>query len=253
MDFELNLEKFSGPISKLLELIDDRKIEITEISLSAVVDDFLVYVRGLERVEMPLLADFIVVASRLILLKSKALLPNLELSEEEEEDIKDLERRLLAYRELKPAIRNISQIWKGGRIEFSRSYFLQGGLFDLRQDLRGEIFSPGNNLSGKLLFESMNRLLKSFSSLDIEKEIIRDKVISLEEKVEEIMAKLEKAGEHNFRDLTQTKDRAEAIIIFLAILHLAREQLVHLEQNGFFSDIIIRKKTRERNGNKVEI
>ena len=90
MNYEFKTEQFSGPIEKLLELIEEKKMEITELNLADVTADFLKYLEKLESVESRLLADFIVVASKLLLIKSKAILPGLPITEEEEKDIKDL-------------------------------------------------------------------------------------------------------------------------------------------------------------------
>ena len=90
MRYEVKQDKFSGPLEKLLELIEAKELEITLINLAQVTGDFLEYLKALdEKSKHPsVLADFIVVASRLLLIKSKAILPSLALTEEEETDIK---------------------------------------------------------------------------------------------------------------------------------------------------------------------
>jgi segregation and condensation protein A len=139
MNYELKLEQYSGPLEKLLELIEERKLEVTEISLGQVTEDFLRHLNDLKaktgalqegdpvehsvRAHLRLLVDFIIVASRLILIKSKSLLPGLELSGEEEADIKDLERRLFIYKELKPAMRLIASLWKSPHGSFHALIF----------------------------------------------------------------------------------------------------------------------------------
>src|SRR5262245_8487868 len=94
MDYALRLQQYEGPLEKLLELIEERKLDVNEISLAEVTDDFLKYLEQLPAVAPALLADFLTIGSRLVLIKSKSLLPELPLSAEEESDIKDLERRL---------------------------------------------------------------------------------------------------------------------------------------------------------------
>ena len=102
MLYELKLETYQGPLDKLLELVEGKKLEITKISLADVTADFLNFLKKLESegANHSLIADFLVVASKLILIKSKVLLPALTLSEEEESDIHDLEARLKIYAEL---------------------------------------------------------------------------------------------------------------------------------------------------------
>src|SRR3989344_8157637 len=100
--FEVKSEAFNGPMAKLLELIEEKQLEITRVNLATVTADFIKYIESLGEAVMPdILSDFIVVASRLLLIKSKVLLPNLELTQDEEGDILDLEHRLRIYREYK--------------------------------------------------------------------------------------------------------------------------------------------------------
>lgn len=250
-NYELKTEQFSGPIEKLLELIEDRKLEITEISLSAVTEDFLSYMKkvaGSDSAERPspmalrLLADFIAVASRLIFLKSKSLLPGEETNEDEESELKDLEYRLRLYSELKPAVRALALAWKSGKPQYSRPYFMTHQFSSLEGSGEGAAFYPGGNVSLGSLAEAFNILVSAFKDVEVDTQTIREKVVSLEEKVKEIIARLSETASSSLKSLSVSKTRSEIIVIFLAILHLAREQLVHLEQEGNFSDIMVRKK-----------
>ena len=257
--YELKLEKFSGPLEKLLELIEERKLDIAEVSLARVTDDFLKYLKTLTgagpaqtgvgkstadagassrgvRVDLRLVADFIAVASRLILIKSKFLLPDLALTGEEEESIRDLERRLKIYQEFKPALKIIEKLWRGKSREFARPYFLSAG------HLAGvAVFYPGENLEINILVEAIEKLFESFKGMELETQTIREKIITIEEKIGEIIGRLKIESESSFGNLSGEKSRSEIIVLFLAILYLAREQLIFLEQTGRFSDIIIRK------------
>lgn len=243
--YELRLENFTGPLDKLLELIEERKLEISQVSLAAVTEDFLKYISGLQKVDFPLLADFISVASRLVLLKSKSLLPGLELSEEDEEGIKDLENRLKLYNELKPATKILAKIWKEKNWEISRAYFLEGTLgkaSNANYFAAYDFFYPGEGLNIDLLQKAMGRVAESMEGVKVEKETIKERVVSLEDKIKEVIGWIQEKVSDSFSNLSNAKTKSEVIVIFLAILHLAREQLVHLEQNDYFSDIIIKKR-----------
>lgn len=226
-------------MEKLLELIEERKMEIGEISLAQVTDDFLKYLKTLadQEVGMRLMADFIAVASRLILIKSKFLLPDLSLTGEEEESIKDLKRRLKIYQEFRPALRIIEKLWGGKNKEFSRAYFLSSG-----NTGGAAVFYPGESLEIKALVEAITKLFESFRGLELETQTIKEKIISIEEKIEEIIRRLNEQTSSSLKDLSKEKSRSEIIAIFLAMLHLAREQLIFLEQSSHFSDIIIKSK-----------
>lgn len=248
--YELKLENYSGPLQKLLELIEERKLEISEISLAQVTDDFLRYLEKIGKVEgasgpdtavaaeenIRLLADFVVIASRLIFIKSKALLPDLPWSDEEEEKIKDLKDRLHLYRELKPAMRHISRLWQQRREEFSRPYFMNTAHWT-----GAKVFFPGK-VSADSLAQAMYKMWQNLSGFIEESQVIREKIVTLEEAVKEVVKHLAELREVSFAKLSEAKSRAETIVTFLAILHLAWEQLIFIEQEGHFSDIMVRKK-----------
>lgn len=242
--YELKLEQFSGPLGKLLELIEAQKLEVTEISLAQVTDDFLKYLKTLEEVHASVIADFIVIASRLIFLKSKVLIPNLVLTEEEESEIKDLERRLKLYQEFKPALKYVSDLWNKNGREFSRPYFLNLG--DAISIDHKSIFYPGNSLSQATLQGSLQKIFETIKNLELESQTIKEKIVTIEEKMQEIVKRLELSGGMSFKTLAEKMPVSEIIAIFLAILHLAREQRILIEQEGNFSDIMI-SKSEERN------
>ncbi|MBI4087498.1 MAG: segregation/condensation protein A [Candidatus Liptonbacteria bacterium] len=240
--YELKLEKFSGPLEKLLELIEEKKLQIAEISLAQVTDDFLKYFKALTDLErdLHLVADFISIASKLILIKSKFLLPDLTLTPDEEQGIKDLEKRLKMYQELKPVLKILEKLWQGAEREFGREYFLSKGYVS-----GGDahfVFYPGKGLYTQALFEAAKKLFDALRVEELETKTIKEKIISIEEKIGEVIKRIENELEMNFSNLSSKKSRSEIVVIFLAILHLAREQLIYLEQSEHFSDIIVRKK-----------
>ena len=96
-EYQVKTHIFEGPLDTLLSLIEKRKLFINDISLSKVADDYIAYIKSLENFPIADSAHFILIASTLVLIKSKSLLPNLTLSEEEEHSIEDLEARLREY------------------------------------------------------------------------------------------------------------------------------------------------------------
>jgi len=175
---EINQEKFNGPLDVLLSLIEERKMEITDISLANVTDAFLKYVGDLKQTAPEVLADFLVIAARLILIKSKSLLPTLELSNEEEKDINELKERLEIYRLFKEASQNIKEQYQ------KNSTFSKEFLFN-----QTPIFYPPENFNYNLLYESFKKIWEEFNNLDetsIEK---IKKVIKIEEQIKYLLKK----------------------------------------------------------------
>lgn len=261
MNYELQIGEFKGPLDKLLELIEAEKMDINTVSLAKVTDGFLRYLEALKgaigsvttgegivvedekvsgafRADLRLLADFVAVASKLIFLKSKYILPGLELTEEEEADIKDLEARLLIYQQLKPALKILNKLWHESHRSYSRPY-LAG-----KNALLAEhpIFYPGATLDAEALSGALGRIFETIKTYELETETIREKIVTLEEKISEVLDRIQKGGDTHFKNLSDDKSRGEQIVVFLALLHLAREQLVLLEQLDAFSDILVKKK-----------
>lgn len=230
--YEVRLDKFSGPLEKLLELIEEKQLDITLVNLAKVTGDFLEYLKNLdENSKHPsVLADFVVVASRLLLIKSKAILPSLELTEEEEIDIKDLEARLKIYKEFKEASLLVQQLWKKKQPAYGRELFMNLPV----------VFYPSKNLSLASLESHLIELIQELKALVPEKQAVKRVVITIEQKVKELLERFKESAEQSFHNLSKDKSRLEIIMLFLAILHLIRDRIIKSEQPEKFSDIIIK-------------
>ena len=110
MAYTVRLQQFEGPLDLLLELIEKEKLDITEISLASVAEQYLEYLNNLQNISPGVLVNFLTVASKLILIKSRSILPTLEISEEEEEEIQDLKKQLEEYKKFKDASKIIGKI-----------------------------------------------------------------------------------------------------------------------------------------------
>ena len=229
--YELKTPQFSGPIEKLLELIEAKELDITRVSLSEVTADFLSYVRMLTDIDSRSLSDFLVVAARLVLIKSKALIPTLPLSEEEEEDIVDRERRLELYKEFKKASKHVELLWRSKAKLYARELFHSG-------DMR--VFYPSKNLSLPALQSSLQNLLRILEKFaERHTETIKRTVVTLEHKMEELVKMLQ--GSQKSSKLSElAKNKEEVIVLFLAILHLIKDRLIDVQQKSQFDDIMIK-------------
>ncbi len=235
--YHVNLAKFTGPLDLLLGLIEEKRLAINEISLGEVTGQFLEYLKQMETGVSSedyerTLANFLVVASRLILIKSRSLLPSLTLSDEEEADIKDLEERLRAYQRLKVLAGNLGK-WAASRPpRFSRPPY-----FDLPT-----VFYPPKNVSAAGLasaYKAFLRTLPSFSKLE-EQSLAR--IVTLEEKMAELMSRVNSAAETSFRDAAAGggKAKIDVILAFLAVLMLIHNKMVDVSQTGLFGEILIK-------------
>lgn len=233
MNYQVKTQQFAGPMGKLLELIEEKKLEITAISLAEVTADFLRYVKSLERSAPSLIADFLVVAAKLVLIKSKVLLPMLELTKEEESDIKDLEGRLRIYREFKLAGEHIRKLWDRGQTAYSRPLFANLG--------DQSVFYPPSGLAVSDLAKAIQHLSQALKVLLPDEQTVKKAVVTIEQKMEELLNRFKGASSQSFRNMSEQKSRGEVIALFLAILHLLKDRVINVEQGDRFSDIVIQK------------
>lgn len=228
--YELKLAEFSGPIEKLLELIEERKLEINRVSLAEVTADFLKYIETLEEISPRILADFISEAAKLILIKSHTLLPELKLEEREEQEIADLENRVKFYQEFRQAENNLKKLWRR-KIAFGRPYLAN--------------LPPGFYLSEEVkpadLLHEIERISVELLALSPEVKREEIKLVTLEEKLSELMERLDRAVGVSFNSVAKGKERSEIIVLFLALLHLLKEAVVKVEQEKLFAEITIAK------------
>lgn len=232
MSFEIKTGEFSGPLEKLLELIEEKRLDVTRVALAEVTADFLDYVKKLENAGAGVLADFVVVASRLILIKSKALLPSLALTNEEESDIRDLETRLALYREFRVAGATLSKTFSNIPRSASRPFLFGTPTF----------FYPPKTLHVQLLSAAITRVFAALETfIPKDERVVKRAFVTIEEKINELIARLHEMTAQSFRSLASKKSKSEVIALFLAVLHLVRHNGVRVEQNDQFADIIIKK------------
>lgn len=232
MMYNIKIEQFEGPMDLLLELINKEKLDITGISLAQIADQYLKYLEEKKDINIVNLADFLTVAAKLILLKSRALLPLLNLSEEEEEEIFDLEKQLEEYKKFKLIAKEIEDIYNNKKQSFSRDNFIE----------IKPIFSPPVGIGASELEEIYKEILSQIPVLDKLKEERMIKVISLKEKIASLQQILSQRIEMNFSELiAKGADRVEVIVSFLAILEMVKQRVLVVEQCEMFYEIKLKK------------
>lgn len=230
MGFEIKTEHFTGPFELLLELIERRKLFINELSLSKVTDDFISYINSKEDFPLAESAQFILIASTLLLIKSRSLLPNLELTQGEQADIKSLENRLTLYKMIKNAGREVES--KFGRdIAFEPRF----------RTITEKIFLPGTlELSSiqTAILKVVDQIPKSAKRLP---EIVVKKVVSLEEMITQLAHRIEQGLRIGFREFSgkEKTEKINVIVSFLAMLELVKRGAIRVEQRDIFDDIEI--------------
>jgi len=237
--YNISTQQFSGPFDLLLQLVEKKNLEITEISLAKITQDYLNYIGDQTLVHPEELADFLVVASTLLLIKSRSILPSLELNKEENEEIVDLEARLKIYKIYKEAAELIKKDFEKGNFSFSRLPWKDA-------EIR---FSPPKNFSLDNLFNSFKKVFYEtyfeayFKERPLREQKIK-KIISLEERIKELIEKLTGEKQYRFNDLVIDRSRRpDLVITFLAMLHLAKERIIAINQENNFGEIWISRQS----------
>lgn len=231
--FTVDIGDFSGPLDVLLEFIEKRKLSISDVSLAQVTDDYVAFIERMGKLPVGETAEFLVVASTLLLAKSKALLPNLELTDEEESDIELLEARLKTYREAKRAARLLKKQWN------AQPLFLPQKVTQTEP-----MFTPTEDLTVKNIHTGALALLSALPTFVKKKTAHIKKVINLDEMIDRLTARIQGALTDTFSNVTKESNKAESIIGFLALLELVKRGFVHAAQEGTFNDITIEHKDR---------
>ena len=232
MAYQIRLEQFEGPLDLLLSLIEKEKLDITHVSLAKVADQNLEYLKGEEVITLYNLSSFLSVAARLILIKSRALLPILHFSDEEEESMDDLEVRLREYKRFREVIGPLQELLGKKHGSYPRESFL--GVT--------KVFYPPRTLTAQDLHSHFTNVLGEIPLFEVlpEKEI--QAVITLEEKIMQLKQTLLERAESSFSDLIRlSSDRVEVIVSFLAILEMVKQRVIFVKQEEFFSDIRINR------------
>lgn len=242
--YQIKLEKFEGPLAALLELIEKRKLSVNEVSLADVTEQYINYLKALENFPLEEVSGFVAIASTLMLIKSASLIPSFELTEEEAGDIKDLERRLQIYAQIRNFAANLSQSF-GKNIMFNREAFL-GFNFG---------FLEPKGVTMEKLHSVLKQIIANLPVREILPEAVVKKTVSLEKKISEIISRIHQLMETSFADVSGLNGKAsprlvglgpkkiEIIISFLAVLELIKRGFIMVEQSQIFDNIKIKKNT----------
>ena len=228
---------FEGPFGLLLDLVEKRKLFINDVSLSAVTEDYLNYMNKLGGLSPAEVTSFVLVASTLILIKSKSLLPDLNLTSEEEGDIKSLEERLRLYEIFTKLGNNIKNNF-GKKIIFA----------PLERKNEILVFLPDDQITARNMMTFAQNVLGAMPKKVFLPEVEVRKVVSIEEMIVKLTERIKKTLSINFKDLYgkifSREEKVVAIVGFLAMLELVRQGIMDATQNESFQDIILEKREK---------
>lgn len=229
--YTVKTEVFEGPLDLLLELVSSRRLFVNDVSLAQVTDDFIRYIEERESTgwQIPLdqSAEFILIASTLLLIKSRSLLPTLELTQEEEESIHDLENRLVLYAKIKELSLLVKELY-GKNVIFEKE----------PRENEIVIFSPDSKTNTSNLLEALRKVIATLPKTENLPKVTVKKVVSLEEMMSKLSERISQASRFSFRDFhgvsgEVTREKKVSIIVgFLAMLELVKRGAIRVSQEG---------------------
>jgi segregation and condensation protein A len=229
-NFSIKTQVFEGPLELLLDLIEKRKLLINDISLAAVTDDYIAYVRDLQESHLMETSQFVLVASTLLLIKSKSLLPVLELTDEEKGSVEDLEARLRLYQLYRHRAEDLAKI-------FGRSpLFLRTYVPDERP-----LFTTDKYTTKEALLAALSEVVRRFPKAVFKPKVSVKKIISLEDMIKRVEERVTRQLKLSFKDFVASTEKSNVIVGFLAVLELVKQGSVLVRQEARFHDITIER------------
>jgi len=235
-EYQVELPNFEGPLDLLLSLIEQEELDITKISLAHVTDQYLAYLEVLREINPDELTDFLIVAAKLILIKSQMLLPRPPPSviEEEEEDVGDeLARQLLIYKQFKEIANHLKEVEETGERNFVR-------MVTSTPRIEPKLV-PGSVTLDELLQAAREAFAIKPPDPDVD-DVVSREVVTIGQQMAHIRQEIATNQQVSFqRLLTRSRNRVEIIVTLLAVLELLKRRVVRVEQSDLFADIVIRQ------------
>jgi len=221
---------YEGPLDLLLDLIEKRKLLINDISLAQVADEYIARINSMEELPVGETAEFVALAATLLLIKSRSLLPSLNLSDEETRDIKELEYRLAVY-----------QLIKGASTGVRSLATTNPPLYEGRASESEPLYVPDESVSQDSLFAAAHALIQGFPQAVILPKVSVKKIVSLEEVISKLQERVASAMRLSFKEFSGQgkRDKVEVVVSFLALLELVKQGIIKATQNEGFGDITL--------------
>ena len=240
MQYKVTIENFDGPLDLLLHLIKEQDIDIYDIKIEEITKQYLDYIHAMKELNLSVASEYLVMASELIEMKSKMLLPKKKDLEEDEyeEDPRDvLIERLLAYKQYKEVTSEFKDLEMTRKLVFTKE--------PVNLSYYAKEHENKDGLSISDLIEAFNALMKK---KQLDKPIatkITKKELSVTEKVNTIRNILKNRKKINFEEIFEVATKEEVIISFLSILEMVKKDEIILKQDNNFNQIVISLKEGE--------
>ena len=240
MEHNITINNFEGPLDVLLYLICKNKMNIFEISLNDLTDEYIAYLNEMSELNIEIATEFVVMASLLIEIKSRKLLPKVEKEDEETISEEELMARLIQYKKYKELSVYILERYKENFGSFEKKP--EKIKFEKQNEYTGEMFDLEKLKDIYLSAITRNRNKMNIKAKEIEKIALYER-ITVKDKTNQIVNYLKNNESFIFNNMfnVSKNDKIEVVTAFLGTLELSKEKQVTLEQQSLFSDIYVKR------------
>lgn len=230
MNYKINIDNFEGPLDLLLYLIKKKELDILEINIFDVIEQYLQYIKEMEKMDLNIASEYLVMTAELIELKSRFLLPHQ--TEEEQEELEcskiNLLKKIILYEQYKEASFKLKDLEEQRMLMYSKEPYVFSN-YEIKEDL--------NNLVNAFEF-----LLKRLDDEKPKTTMITKKEYSVSKRIIEIKSILDQKHKVMFSELFSNNNRVFLIVTFLSILDLSKRQYLNIKQEGNFQEIYLIKR-----------
>ena len=239
--YTIKMTNFEGPLDLLCHLIDKNKMDIFDIKINDITDQYLEYLKYMDQMNLEITSEFIVMASKLIYLKSKQLLP-VDKEEEEEEEF-DLVKLLVEYKKYK----DMTSVFRERLDNFGRRVYKIPEKIELPKGKLETVFEPSLIVDTYAAFVRKEIEKKNVNAENINRIAVSEKY-TIKSKIKEILKTLWKKPKFIFNKLfnVNKKPKAEVVTAFLSLLELSKLKRISVTQDSLFGDINVEKIKREK-------
>ena len=242
---KIKVADFEGPFDLLLHLIKKNKMDIYNIEIYKITNQYLRYLDEMKEMDLEITSEFIVIAATLIEIKSKSLLPKVKVEDENEEDIENkLKLRLIEYKQIKA----VSSFFKERHINSGEIYSKKPEIIEIEEEkapkCNEDIFK---NLTLIDLYNIYNNILDTYHNKQNNINVVQRKIYTdkykVEDKMKELLDRFNNANVIEFRSIIkESESKLETVVTFLALLELIKLRVIIAYQEGNFKEILMKRR-----------
>lgn len=242
---KIKVADFEGPFDLLLHLIKKNKMDIYNIEIYKITNQYLRYLDEMKEMDLEITSEFIVIAATLIEIKSKSLLPKAKVEDENEEDIENkLKLRLIEYKQIKA----VSSFFKERHINSGEIYSKKPEIIEIEEEkapkCNEDIFK---NLTLIDLYNIYNNILDTYHNKQNNINVVQRKIYTdkykVEDKMKELLDRFNNANVIEFRSIIkESESKLETVVTFLALLELIKLRVIIAYQEGNFKEILMKRR-----------